>query len=82
MRREDLFDVIGTAADTGLLERSEQFEKSRNRGVIWLKWSALAACLCFLLLVGSSLPWESLVPGTAGTPSTSGPGGRGNIPAQ
>ena len=75
MKREDLFDVIGTAADTELLERSEQFEKSRNRGVIWLKWSALAACLCFLLLVGSSLPWESLVPGTAGTPSTSGPGG-------
>ena len=66
MKREDLFDVIGTAADTELLERSEQFEKSRNRGVIWLKWSALAACLCFLLLVGSSLPWESLVPGTAG----------------
>ena len=33
MKREDLFDVIGTAADTELLERSEQFEKSRNRGV-------------------------------------------------
>lgn len=45
MNREELYHAIGLA-DEELLQRSEQSMKKTAKGK-WLKWSAVAACLCF-----------------------------------
>ena len=52
MNRNDLFRNIGEI-DDDILERSEGAPGS-GRKTIWLKWAAIAACLC--LVVGIAIP--------------------------
>lgn len=51
MKREELFTAVGSASPE-LLERSEHTGK-RGSAVRWAQWGVLAACLCFLVFVGS-----------------------------
>ncbi len=50
MKKEDLFEAIGHVDDR-LLEHSEASISKRTKG-IWIKWGALAACLCLVLYIG------------------------------
>lgn len=50
MNRDDLYRSIGEI-DDDILERSERASRSRTK-TIWLKWAAVAACLCLVFACG------------------------------
>lgn len=52
MNRKDLYNAINEV-DDDILERSETASKSKKKPA-WLKWGAIAACLC--LMVGIATP--------------------------
>ncbi len=52
MNRKDLYNGFNEV-DDDILERSETVSKSKKKPV-WLKWGAIAACLC--LMVGIAIP--------------------------
>ena len=52
MNRKDLYNAINEV-DDDILERSESASRSKKKPV-WLKWGAIAACLC--LMVGIAIP--------------------------
>jgi len=49
MNKEELYSVIGTV-DEELLQRCEQPVKKKAKSK-WLKWGAIAACLCFAAIL-------------------------------
>lgn len=49
MNRKDLYNAINEV-DNDILERSETASQSKKKPQ-WLKWSALAACLCLMVAV-------------------------------
>ena len=49
MNKEELYSVIGTV-DEELLQRCEQPAKKTAKSK-WLKWGAIAACLCFATII-------------------------------
>ena len=52
MNRKDLYNAVNEV-DDDILERSETASRSKKKPV-WLKWGAIAACLC--LMVGIAIP--------------------------
>lgn len=48
MRKEDFFEVLGELDDGIVKEAKTTMKKKMN----WKAWSAMAACLCFVLSVG------------------------------
>ena len=52
MNRKDLYNAVNEV-DDDILERSETASRSRKKPV-WLKWGAIAACLC--LVVSIAIP--------------------------
>ena len=49
MKRKDLYNAI-SEVDDDILERSEIAYRSKKKPV-WLKWGAIAACLCLVMAV-------------------------------
>lgn len=62
MKREELFEAIGKA-DPTLLERSERRERKRYG---WVKWVAIAACLCLAVGIPFRLLWRGTGKGGSG----------------
>lgn len=71
MNRKDLYNSFHEV-DDDILERSETATQSRKKPA-WLKWSAMAACLC--LLVGGALLSRILSQPSAGGGANPSPGG-------
>lgn len=73
MNSRDLYKAIG-GADGDILERSEAAGARRRRSV-WLKWGAMAACLCLVMVGGVVWRYTSSrgeAPGTVGSDKTPG----------
>lgn len=65
MNREDLFKSIN-GVDEEVLERSEVVARKKTVGLKWIKWGAVAACLC---LVAGGAIWKITTLPTKGEPS-------------
>lgn len=62
MKEEKIFDAMADIdkkyileARTNTVDKEENVDKKRNLGkkkLVWAKWSTMAACLCFVLVVG------------------------------
>ena len=51
MNRKDLYNGFNEV-DDDILERSETASKSKKKPT-WLKWGAIAACLCLVVSIAS-----------------------------
>jgi len=63
MKKEQLFDIIGEVEEQKILEANKDFSKKKNVQKAWLKWSALAACLCIVTvsIIGISTKKQPLI---------------------
>lgn len=69
MKKRDLLDLLGNIDD----ELIEDSEKKKSHGGVWIKWAAVAACLCIttVLALGIKEPFIRIAPEE--TPSTPTP---------
>lgn len=50
MKKEELFDVLGEVDEQKVADASKNFPKKKQLQKTWLKWSALAACFCIVIV--------------------------------
>lgn len=70
MNRKDLYNGFNEV-DDDILERSEA-AMSRKKKPVWLKWSAMAACLCLVVFGVVTLPMLNQEPSNNVDPPNSG----------
>lgn len=63
MRTEDFAEVLGSI-DENYIQEAETMKKARKP--VWLKWGAMAACVCLLAAAMAAVP--NLFPGTTPAP--------------
>lgn len=63
MKKEQLFDIIGEVEEQKILEANKDVSKKKKVQKAWLKWSALAACLCIVTvsIIGISTKKQPLI---------------------
>lgn len=63
MKKEQLFDIIGEVEEQKILEANKDVSKKKKVQKAWLKWGALAACLCIVTvsIIGISTKKQPLI---------------------
>lgn len=57
MKKEELFDIIGEVDEEKVKAAGQSLSKKKHSHKIWIKWGALAACICIVIVsVISILP--------------------------
>ena len=64
MKKEELFDIIGEVDDQKVAAAGMAMNTQKKSRSNWLKWGAMAACLC-LVVVGAIAPQLRQTPGGA-----------------
>ena len=75
MRKEELFHIIGEVDEQNVISAGMAMTAKKKSRPVWLKWGAMAACLCLVVigvLVAPGLQGEpgGAVPLLSGTPDT------------
>ena len=52
MKKEDFFDVLGELDDDLVKGAKSAMKENKKRKSAWVKWGAVAACLCLVVAVG------------------------------
>lgn len=50
MKKEEFFDVLGEVDEQKVIEANKGVSKKKKVQKTWLKWSALAACFCIVIV--------------------------------
>ena len=63
MKKEELFDIIGEVEEQKILEANKGVSKKKKAQKTWLKWGALAACICIVIVsvIGISTKKQPLI---------------------
>lgn len=63
MKKEELFDVLGEVDEQKVADASKNFPKKKQLQKTWLKWGALAACICIVIVsvIGISTKRQPLI---------------------
>lgn len=65
MKEEKLLDALGKIEDEMVLEAApESSAQGKKKTPMWIKWAAMAACVCLLVGVGA-LYWKAHIKGTS-----------------
>ena len=63
MKKEELFDIIGEVEEQKILEANKGVSKKKKAQKTWLKWGALVACICIVIVsvIGISTKKQPLI---------------------
>lgn len=63
MKKEELFDIIGEVDEQKVIEANKSVSKKKKAQKMWLKWGALAACICIVIVsvIGISTKKQPLI---------------------
>lgn len=78
MKKENLFDIIGEVDDQKVAMACSTTSVKKKSNRIRFKWSTLAACLCFLIVVGMVTSKQIFTPRNNPTQDTKHPVNEGN----
>ena len=63
MKKEELFNIIGEVDEQKVAEANKNVTKEKQPQKTWLKWGALAACICIVIasVIGISTKGQPLI---------------------
>lgn len=63
MKKEEFFDVLGEVDEQKVIEANKGVSKKKKVQKTWLKWGALAACICIVIVsvIGISTKKQPLI---------------------
>ena len=63
MKKEEFFDILGEVDEQKVIEANKSVSKKKKAQKMWLKWGALAACICIVIVsvIGISTKRQPLI---------------------
>ncbi len=56
MKKEEFFDILGEVDEQKVAEANKGIYKKKQPSKVWLKWGALVACLCIVIVSVIGIP--------------------------